>query len=65
MGPTWQCAASVQGEELEQLERAAVLSGLQHKHLTRLSNPRWLRAPLPSPGGRHLWTVDIPAELLP
>lgn len=65
VGQTWQCPASVQGEELEHLERSAVLTGLQQKHLTHLSNPRWLKAPLPVPGGRDLWTVDIPAELLP
>lgn len=65
VGQTWQCPASVQGEELEHLERSAVLTGLQQKHLTHLSNPRWLKAPLPIPGGRDLWTVEIPAELLP
>ncbi|CAF93333.1 unnamed protein product, partial [Tetraodon nigroviridis] len=65
VGRTWQCPASMQGEELEHLERSAVLTGLEQKHLTQLSNPRWLKAPLPSPGGRDLWTVEIPAELLP
>lgn len=65
VGETWQCPDSVPGAELQQLERSALLIGLQHKHLTHLSNPRWLKAPLPLPGGRDLWTVEIPAELLP
>lgn len=65
VGKTWQCPASLQGEELQHLERSAVLTGLPQKHLTHLSNPRWLKAPLPGPGGRDLWTVEIPAELLP
>jgi len=65
VGQTWLCPASLQGEELQGLQRAAVLLGLQEKHLTHLSNPRWLRAPLSTRGGRDLWTVEIPAELLP
>lgn len=65
MGSTWLCPASTQGEELQQLERSAILIGLQEKHLTHLSNPRWLKEPLVTRGGRDLWTVDIPHELLP
>lgn len=65
VGVTWQCPAGLQGEELQHLETSAVLTGLEHKHVTHLSNPRWLRGPLPTPGGRDLWTVEIPAELLP
>ncbi|XP_061737107.1 protein EOLA1 [Nerophis ophidion] len=65
VGRTWQCPASLQGEELQQLEQAALLIGLQGKHLTHLTNPRWLKAPLTSRGGRDLWTVEIPAHLLP
>ncbi|XP_061843957.1 protein EOLA1 [Nerophis lumbriciformis] len=65
VGRTWQCPASLQGEELQQLEQAAILIGLQGKHLTHLTNPRWLKAPLTSRGGRDLWTVEIPAHLLP
>ncbi|XP_051238704.1 protein EOLA1 [Dicentrarchus labrax] len=64
VGETWQCSTSLQGEELQQLERSAVLIGLQEKHLTHLSNPRWLKEPLSARGGRDLWTVKIPAELL-
>ncbi|KAL7403544.1 hypothetical protein ABVT39_002067 [Epinephelus coioides] len=65
VGGTWLCPASLQGEELQCMERSAVLIGLQEKHLTHLSNPRWLKEPLSVRGGRDLWTVDIPAELLP
>ncbi|XP_067441943.1 protein EOLA1 isoform X1 [Thunnus thynnus] len=65
VGGTWICPASLQEEELQPLERSAVLIGLQEKHLTHLSNPRWLKQPLSARGGRDLWTVEIPAELLP
>ncbi|XP_022075699.1 protein EOLA1 [Acanthochromis polyacanthus] len=65
VGRTWLCPASLQGEELSQLERAAVLIGLQEKHLTHLSNPRWLKEPLSVRGGRDLFSVEIPAHLLP
>ncbi|XP_070684384.1 protein EOLA1 [Pempheris klunzingeri] len=65
VGATWQCPASLEGEELQHLERSAVLIGLQEKHLTYLSNPRWLKAPLSTRGGRDLWIVEIPTELLP
>lgn len=65
VGRTWLCPASLQQEELRHLEDSAVLVGLQEKHLTRLSNPRWLKEPLSARGDRDLWTVEIPAELLP
>lgn len=65
MGETWQCPASLEGEELRELERCAVLTGLQEKHLTHLSNPRWLKVPLSVPGSRDLWRAEIPVELLP
>lgn len=65
VGKSWQCPPYLQGEELQHLERSAVLTGLQQKHLTQLSNPRWLKGPLRIRGGRDLWTVEIPAELLP
>ncbi|XP_076028218.1 protein EOLA1 [Genypterus blacodes] len=64
VGETWVCPASLPEDELWRLERSAVLVGLQEKHLTYLSNPRWLRAPLRTTGGRDLWRVDIPNELL-
>ncbi|XP_043970943.1 protein EOLA1 isoform X1 [Gambusia affinis] len=65
VGRTWQCPASLPEAELAELQRSAVLIGLEQKHLTWLSNPRWLKGPLKAPGGRDLWTVEIPAELLP
>ncbi|XP_034400436.1 uncharacterized protein CXorf40 homolog [Cyclopterus lumpus] len=65
VGGTWLCPASLQGEALQHLEQSAVLIGLQEKHLTHLSNPRWLKEPLRARGGRDLWTVEIPTELLP
>ncbi|XP_028272197.1 uncharacterized protein CXorf40 homolog [Parambassis ranga] len=65
VGCTWLCPASLQQEELQHLEDSAVLVGLQEKHLTQLFNPRWLKEPLSARGDRDLWTVEIPAELLP
>ncbi|XP_074541216.1 protein EOLA1 [Halichoeres trimaculatus] len=65
VGRTWLCPVSLKGEELWQLEQSAVLIGLQEKHLTHLSNPRWLKEPLSTRGDRDLWTVEIPAELIP
>ncbi|XP_059186366.1 protein EOLA1 isoform X2 [Centropristis striata] len=65
VGETWQCPASLQGAGLQHLELSAVLIGLQEKYLTHLSNPRWLKEPLSAPGGRDLWSVEIPVELLP
>lgn len=65
VGRTWLCPASVQGQELQYLEKSAILIGLQEKYLTHLSNPRWLKEPLHSRGSRDLWSVEIPAELLP
>ncbi|XP_041839970.1 protein EOLA1 isoform X2 [Melanotaenia boesemani] len=65
VGRTWLCPASLQGKELQGLERSSVLIGVQEKHLTYLSNPRWLKEPLRMRGGRDLWTIEIPSELLP
>ncbi|CAK6980590.1 protein EOLA1 [Scomber scombrus] len=65
VGPTWLCPAHLSEAELRPLERSAVLIGLEQKHLTHLSNPRWLTQPISSRGDRDLWTVEIPAELLP
>ena len=65
VGGTWLCPASLQGEELNHIEQSAILTGLQEKHLTHLYNPRWLKGPLSARGSRDLWTVEIPAELLP
>ncbi|XP_046898881.1 protein EOLA1 [Hypomesus transpacificus] len=65
VGETWQCGVGQAGAELEGLERAALLRGLQDKHLTLLSNPRWLLQPLYARAHKDLWTIDIPVELLP
>nr|XP_040041515.1 protein EOLA1 isoform X2 [Gasterosteus aculeatus aculeatus] len=65
VGGTWLCRPSLQRDEQQLLEQSAVLVGLQEKHLTRLSNPRWLKRPLKTRGGRDLLSVEIPAELLP
>ncbi|XP_047222014.1 protein EOLA1 [Girardinichthys multiradiatus] len=65
VGGTWQCPASLPEAELRDLQRSAVIIGLQEKHLTYLSNPRWLKEPLKTRGSRDLWTIEIPAELLP
>lgn len=65
VGETWQCPAQLQEEELNELERAAVLTGLQEKHLTYLTNPRWLKEPIRMRGGRDLWRTEIDMELLP
>ncbi|XP_034043868.1 uncharacterized protein CXorf40 homolog [Thalassophryne amazonica] len=65
VGGTWLCPTSLPEADLQHSEQSAVLIGLQDKHLTLLSNPRWLRAPLSIQGGRDVWTVEIPAELLP
>ncbi|XP_048850705.1 protein EOLA1 [Brienomyrus brachyistius] len=64
VGETWVCPNDVSREELRQLEKAAVLIGLEEKHLTQLSNPRWLREPLYTRGHKDIWTVDIPLHLL-
>ncbi|KAM6969980.1 protein EOLA1 [Aplochiton taeniatus] len=63
VGVTWQCSGSE--DALTELERAAVLTGLAEKHLTRLSNPRWLDQPLYARGHKDIWNVEIPVELLP
>lgn len=65
VGETWQCPAQLQEEELNELQRAAVLTGLQEKHLTYLANPRWLKEPISMRGGRDLWSAEIDVELLP
>ncbi|XP_036381580.1 uncharacterized protein CXorf40 homolog [Megalops cyprinoides] len=65
VGETWCCPDCLPREEMRELERAAVLTGLEGKHLTRLSRPRWLREPLYARGHKDVWVVDIPEELLP
>lgn len=65
VGETWRCEAELPEAEREELERAALLSDLREKHLTALSNPRWLLQPFYTRARKDLWTIDIPVELLP
>nr|XP_006632870.1 PREDICTED: protein CXorf40B homolog [Lepisosteus oculatus] len=65
VGETWQCPESLATDDLQDLQRRAVLPGLQGKYLTVLSSPRWLKEPLFSRGHKDLWTVEIPIRLLP
>ncbi|XP_062440664.1 protein EOLA1-like [Rhea pennata] len=52
-------------EKVLELENKAVLSNLEQKYLTVVSNPRWLLEPIPARGSRGVWQVDIPEELIP
>ncbi|XP_017926291.1 uncharacterized protein CXorf40 homolog [Manacus vitellinus] len=52
-------------EEILELENKAVLSNLEQKYLTVVSNPRWLLEPIPARGRTGVWQVDIPEELIP
>nr|XP_005484553.1 protein CXorf40B homolog [Zonotrichia albicollis]XP_005484554.1 protein CXorf40B homolog [Zonotrichia albicollis] len=52
-------------EEILELENKAVLSNLEQKYLTVVSNPRWLLEPIPARGRTGVWQVDIPQELIP
>ncbi|NWI29916.1 CX04A protein, partial [Sula dactylatra] len=52
-------------EKMLELENKAVLSNLEQKYLTVVSNPRWLLEPIPARGRRGVWQVDIPEELIP
>ncbi|XP_068267934.1 protein EOLA1-like [Nyctibius grandis] len=52
-------------EKVLELENKAVLSNLEEKYLTVVSNARWLLEPIPARGRRGVWQVDIPEELIP
>lgn len=65
VGHTWCCLEDQTEDELKEFEKAALLTGLSQKYLTRLSNPRWLQMPLYARGRKDIWTVDIPVHLLP
>ncbi|MCI4386740.1 hypothetical protein PGIGA_G00066140 [Pangasianodon gigas] len=65
VGETWLCSEDVPPEQMRELEKAACLTGLAQKYLTRLSSPRWLTQPLYSRGHKDVWMVRIPAHLLP
>ncbi|XP_066502688.1 protein EOLA1 [Hoplias malabaricus] len=65
VGETWYCAEDLPLDEVKDLEKAACLTGLQQKYLTRVSNPRWFTEPLFLRGHKNVWTVTIPEHLLP
>uniref|UniRef100_A0A8D2C061 ASCH domain-containing protein n=1 Tax=Sus scrofa TaxID=9823 RepID=A0A8D2C061_PIG len=65
VGDTVLCPEDLSADELVELENQAVLTGLQHKYLTALANPRWLLEPVPRRGGRDVFQVDIPEHLIP
>ncbi|XP_061103575.1 protein EOLA1 [Conger conger] len=65
VGETWVYPDSLPREEMLALEAAALLTGLEEKHLTRLSFPRWLKEPMYARGHKDIWTIDIPLALLP
>ncbi|NWH63389.1 CX04A protein, partial [Geococcyx californianus] len=52
-------------EKVVEMENKAVLSNLEQKYLTVVSNPRWLLEPIPARGRKGVWQVDIPEELIP
>ncbi|XP_063793986.1 EOLA-like protein [Pseudophryne corroboree] len=65
IGDTWQCMDEVSAEETQQLEDRALLTGLQGKYLTVVSNARWLLEPIPARGARDIWEITIPDEFIP
>ncbi|XP_066437884.1 protein EOLA1-like [Eleutherodactylus coqui] len=65
IGDTWQHADDVPAEDTIELENKALLTGLQGKYLTAVSNARWLLRPIPARGGRDIWQVTIPDEFIP
>ncbi|XP_053504350.1 protein EOLA1 [Ictalurus furcatus] len=65
VGETWFCSEDVPPDQMRELEKAACLTGLAQKYLTRLSSPRWLTEPLYSRGHKDMWMIRIPAHLVP
>ncbi|KFP98636.1 Uncharacterized protein CXorf40, partial [Leptosomus discolor] len=65
LGETSLYPENLPSEKVLELENKAVLSNLQQKYLTVVSNPRWLLEPIPARGRRGVWEVDIPEELIP
>ncbi|KAG8553582.1 hypothetical protein GDO81_003473 [Engystomops pustulosus] len=65
IGDTWQHTDDVPVEETIELENKALLMGLQGKYLTHVSNARWLLQPIPARGGKDVWQVTIPEEVIP
>ncbi|XP_074863901.1 protein EOLA1-like [Carettochelys insculpta] len=65
IGETSQYTENLPPEKILELENQAVLTSLEQKYLTVVSNPRWLLEPVPARGGKDVWQVDIPKELIP
>ncbi|NWS38174.1 CX04A protein, partial [Probosciger aterrimus] len=65
IGETSLCPENLPPEEILELENKAVLTDLEQKYLTIVSNARWLLEPIPARGGQGVWQVDIPEELIP
>ncbi|XP_064338822.1 protein EOLA1 isoform X1 [Camelus dromedarius] len=65
VGDTLLCPENLGPEEAVELENRAVLTNLQQKYLTTLSNPRWLLEPVPRRGGKGIFQVDVPKHLIP
>lgn len=65
IGETVQCPEDLAPDEVVELENQAVLTSLKQKYLTVLSNPRWLLEPIPRKGGKDIFQVDIPEQLMP
>ncbi|XP_072811925.1 protein EOLA2 isoform X2 [Vicugna pacos] len=55
VGDTLLCPENLGPEEVVELENRAVLSNLQQKYLTTLSNPRWLLEPVPRRGRKGVF----------
>ncbi|CAH2315067.1 Hypothetical predicted protein [Pelobates cultripes] len=64
IGETWQYVNESREETLE-LENKALLMNLEQKYLTIVSNARWLLKPIPARGGKDVWEVHIPDQLIP
>ncbi|XP_043830269.1 protein EOLA1-like [Dromiciops gliroides] len=65
IGETLQCPRNLAPEKMVDLENNAVLTDLRQKYLTTLSNPRWLLKPVLAKGGKDIFQVKIPRELIP
>ncbi|XP_062939010.1 EOLA-like protein [Cynocephalus volans] len=65
VGESLECLENLASEEVVELENQAVLTNLQQKYQTAISNPRYLLETLPSKGGKDIFQVDIPERLIP
>ncbi|KAM3910585.1 protein EOLA1-like [Leptodactylus fuscus] len=66
IGVTWQhVEATIPAEEVTELENKALLTEMDGKYLTLISNPRWLLEPIPAKGGKDVWQVIIPDYFIP